>query len=210
MRTWRIVSRNWTVLIALVIAATAAMLGVFVAPGHSVTPQVPPVAALTTGNAVAPASLPADVQRFINLVAPTAGVDAATLSQRVFHLRSSMGPRALDLYAFADNSGRPCFVVPTEGGTCAFGSQTDAPALLWQIGGGNGGNDPSYLFGLAEDTVQSVTLTVDGNDVPVSMNNSVAYAAFPNTAKTATVTVTSTDGSKHTDSVGLQPAGTKP
>jgi hypothetical protein len=82
--------------------------------------------------------------------------------------------------------------------------------LLWQIGGGNGGNDPSYLFGLAEDTVQSVALTVDGNDVPVSMNNSVAYAAFPNTAKAATVIVTSTDGSKHTDSVSLQPAGTKP
>jgi hypothetical protein len=123
MRTWRIVSRKWTVLIALVIAATAAMLGVFVAPGHSVTPQAPPVAALTTGN---------------------------------------------------------------------------------------GGNDPSYLFGLAEDTVQSVALTVDGNDVPVSMNNSVAYAAFPNTAKAATVIVTSTDGSKHTDSVSLQPAGTKP
>lgn len=211
MRAWRLVKSKRVIMAALAVAAAIGVtLGVLAAPGRSVSPQGPfTFAALTNGSPVASASLPADVQTLISLVAPKTGEDASTLSQNVHLVRQSLGPKGLDVYAFEDNSGDPCFDVPAEGGTCGFSAESQTPGLYFRIGGGNGGNEPSYLFALASDNIQSIDLTVDGNDRPVSIENNIAFASYPNTAKTATVTVHYTNGSTSSDSLSLgPPAGT--
>jgi hypothetical protein len=81
----------------------------------------------------------------------------------------------------------PCFS-PTN-------TLTSTPDFYWKLGGGNGGDEPSYLIGFAGTDVQSVSLTVDGSSVPVNMRDSVAFAQYTNSAKTATIVVTCSNGS---------------
>ncbi len=210
MRARRLVTSKRMVLSALAVAAAIGVtLGVFVAPGRSDSPLGSfTFSALTEGSPVASSSLPATVQTFLGRIAPISGEDASALGQSVHLLRQGLGPVGLDVYGFEDNAGHPCFVVPAEGGTCEFNTIVATPGFYFTIGGGNGGDEPSYLFGLAADNIQSIDLSVDGSDVPVSIDHNAAFASYPNTAKTATVTVTYTNGSTRSDSVSLGPAGT--
>jgi hypothetical protein len=199
---WKVIIGGLVIVVAVVAAVVA-----FVGRGESSVLGAPPTfSALSNGQAVPAVSLPSDVERFINLAAPDMGMTPATASTRVHLIRSSMGAAGLDMYAFADNVGRPCFDVPTEGGTCdsdSSDSQTATPGFYWLLGGGDGGNAPSYLIGIAGDNVQTITLTIDGNDVPVSLQKNVAFTEFPNTAKNATITVQYTNGDEKSDSLAL-------
>jgi hypothetical protein len=114
-----------------------------------------------------------------------------------------MGATALAAYAFVDNQGRPCIYVPTEAGICATSPQPPTPGFYWWIGGGDGGSTSSYLLGIAADNVQRVTLRVDGQSVPVSVKNEVAFAKYPSSAHSATVTVNYRNGRQTTDSLPL-------
>ena len=139
MRIRKIGSRKAVIGGVLVLVAIGAALGAFAASGRSDTPPAPPTfAALGNGNPVA--SLPSTVQEFVDRASPIIRMNPATASTRVFLLRSSMGPTALDAYAFANDTGQPCFFVPTEGGLCETTTQTSTPDFYWQVGGGNGGN----------------------------------------------------------------------
>ena len=201
--------RRITLAIVVAAATIGVTLGVFVAPGHSVGPMGSlSFTGLTKGDPVASAALPADVESLLNFIAPMAQEDSTALGQNVYLVRQSLGPKGLDVYAFETDAGDPCFVVPSEGATCGFNAHGDTPGFYYRIGGGNGGSEPSYLFAIVSDNVQSVDLTVDGKDVPVSISNNVAYASYPNTARLAAMTVHYANGGTSSTSAALTPAGT--
>ena len=63
---------------------------------------------------------------------------------------------------------------------------------------------PSALAGVVADDVSAIELTVDGKDVPVSIENNFAFAEFPTTAQRADVSVRLVSGAVSSFNVNLQ------
>ena len=139
----------------------------------------------------AQAQVPDEVQRFLAQVGEltNSGVPDAG-SVRL--LRRDLGQGHGDVYAFRDGAGTPCFILTGYAGTCAGGSAAKS-GLTWIVGGGHDGL-PDVFVGLAADDVQSIQLRIDGSPVPVTLQNSVAFAELPAGAQDGFVSVTRDGG----------------
>lgn len=147
--------------------------------------------------------LPPDLKAFIARAAPVLGVDASTLEAQVRLLRSDLGPHNVTIYGFIDPTGRPCFFgSQNDGGSCATLPNVNPAGLHWSVGGGMPG-EPARLEALADDAIDAVSLTADGVDVPVSLENNIAYATFPASSSEAVITAHYRDGSTQSQRVDL-------
>lgn len=189
--------------LAAVVLSTAASIAGALAiaqTGHSSPRSPESFAALV--NLPAPAQVPQAVLEFANRAAPVMGVNASALVRRARLLRQNLGERSRSVWAFADDRGRPCYVVSDSGGGCATLDTISPAGLHWSVGGGYP-DEPAPFFALADDSIAAVSLLVDGVDVPVSLKNNVAYATYPNTAKIAVITAHYSDGSAQSQRVML-------
>ena len=167
-------------------------------------PSLATFSAVTRGSALSSGSLPSDVQSFVSQAAQAMGISTATASTRIHYVRGSMGTAGLDMYAFVDDLGRPCFYVPTFGGACETISNTTPHGFEWLIGGSDVGS-PSYLVALVGDDVRAVSLKIEGANIPVSVQDNGAFAQYRNTtANSAIVTVEYANGTQVSASLALK------
>jgi hypothetical protein len=151
----------------------------------------------------AQASIPAQVQDFLTSYARATNTPEAQARAGIRLLRSDLGSRHASVYAFRSRAGSVCFILTGLSATCAHKASDGTPGMHWMVGGGDA-ISPSALIGIASDDVKSVTLTVDGASIAVSLKNNVAYGEFPAAAQTAGVHINRADGSVSTVQVHLQ------
>lgn len=193
------------VLTAIAVAPAAAVLAKRVAADDPPSPGVsagvsslvrlPPVAAL-----------PKPVARFVEASSRARATDPDQAKNRVRKLRSDLGTRHADLYAFANAAGAPCFILVGEVGLCPASPTDGSPGLQWTIGGGYPGS-PSNLVGIASDDVGAIDLSIDGVAIPVSLRNNVVFGEYPSTGRHAEITIKRKDGTTSTVQVDLEPSG---
>jgi hypothetical protein len=150
--------------------------------------------------AATPSQLPAEVRRFVAYAATATHLTPDTALARVRLLRSTVGSARGDLYALQGGDGAPCFILTHYGGSCGTAGSGQA---AWVIGGGGQDNNPDILVGLAPDDVSAVSLTVDGRNVPVSLDHNVVFAQFATGGKFAQVATTRVDGTTTTEQLSL-------
>jgi hypothetical protein len=151
--------------------------------------------------ASAPSQLPAEVQRFVAFAAENTHISRDTALARVRLLRSGLGFARGDLYALVGGAGAPCFILTHYGGTCGVAGSGQS---AWVLGGGGQDGNPNVLVGLTPDDVTAIRLTLDGRDVPVSLDQNVVFAQFPTGGKSAQIATTHVDGTMTRDLVGLE------
>jgi hypothetical protein len=150
--------------------------------------------------ASAPSQLPAEVRRFAAFAADNTHMSRETALARLRLLRSGLGSARGALYALLGGTGAPCFIFTHYGGTCGVAGSGQS---AWVLGGGGQDGNPDVFVGLTPDDVTAIRLTVDGRDVPASLDQNVVFAQFPTGGKSAQVTTTHVDGTVNTDLVGL-------
>jgi hypothetical protein len=142
---------------------------------------------------VATSQPPAAVAATVEQLARFAKTDPAAALRNVRLVRHGAGATATDIYAFKNQRGRPCIVVPAVIGFCEPESGTSPVGLDWSIGGGDP-QTPSKFIAVYTDQVVGVSLTIDGAGVPVSMSNNVAYAEYPSASTKAVFWATYRNG----------------
>jgi hypothetical protein len=147
-------------------------------------------------------TVPGEVASNVNQLAEFVGTDAAEAASSLRLVRKGVGATATDIYAFRNEHGRPCIVVPEWIGFCQPSSGTKPEGLDWSIGGGDP-QTPSKFIATYTDEIVSVTLAIDGRAIPVSMANNVAYAEFSYASKEAVFTATRTNGQSGSMSLDL-------
>jgi len=128
----------------------------------------------------AEASVPVDVMDTLRVLDPAVvgPVDQAATQMR--KLRSSLGVSRTDVYALRSKTGSICFIARPHAAVCPSTLRAGQAGLLFAIGGGSGTAEaPGVLVGIAADNVTGVDLTVDGADVPVTVENNAAFAELP-------------------------------
>ena len=146
-------------------------------------------------------TVPSSVTQAVQRLALFDGSDPSAALKDVLlpHPGATVGS---SVYAFKDDHGNPCIVSVGLTLFCNPDSGTSVPGINWSIGGGDPEN-PSKFIAVYSNDVSSVSLTVDGTDFPVSMNNNIAYAEFPAASKSAVFTVAYTDGRTNTITTDL-------
>jgi len=197
--------------LAAMALATACVLGIgaATASGRSATKDANSIAA-TPNQPFGPTAaldhlptlgvVPAEVASSVQRLAAFDATDATVASHNVRLVRGGLGSRD-GIYAFKDNRGNVC-VVEAVSLFCNPDGGTSTPGINWGIGGGDAQN-PSRFVAIYSDDVAGIALTVDGNSVPVSMRNNIAYAEFPAASQQSQFTVTYIDGSQRTINTDL-------
>jgi hypothetical protein len=144
-----------------------------------------------------------ELGRRVAELARFAGSSPASAVAGLRRARAGVGQTNADIFAFRNDRGRACIVVLEWIGFCEPDEGSSTPGLDWSIGGGDA-DTPSRLIAVYSDDVVRVSLAVDGNAVPVSMANNVAYAEFPSTAGLATFTAFRADGRSNSVDISLQ------
>ena len=141
-----------------------------------------------------------DLSAFDEINATRLSTTPAAMAATWRELRTGLGDRSQQL--FAQKVGKSyCFVLTGSGGTCAA---TDGDSsFAYTIGGGNGSDLPGALAGIVADDVTGIDLTVDGQNVPVSIANNAVYAQLPPNGRRTQITVVHADGSKTTNNLDL-------
>jgi|SRR5215211_1624820 len=131
-----------------------------------------------------------------------AHADPTAASRNLRLVRSGLGRSRTNIYVFRNERGHPCIVVPDWIGFCEPDSGSTTPGLDWSIGGGDT-QTPSKFIAVYSDDVATVTLRIDGENMPVSMANNVAYAELPAESRDAVFTAIRRDGSENSVSLDL-------
>jgi hypothetical protein len=202
----RLIPKKKLVFALVVLAAAASTAaGVLAAMGSAPPPPGVSAGVSSLERLPAVATLPPRVAHFVDVAASARGMDPAQAKTRVRELRTDLGTTHADVYAFASSRGAACFVLTGQVGICPESASDGSPGLQWAIGGGYPG-DPSNLVGIASDDVKRIQLTVDGRDVPTSLQNNVVFAEYPQSAKLARITIRRRDGSQSSVEVQLEPS----
>jgi hypothetical protein len=150
----------------------------------------------------APATVPATVGAFVAFASTATNTPRQVALSRLRLLRQDVGARRGDVYAFASDTGGPCFILTGQGGACAV-SASGTRGFTWTLGGGEAGV-PSSLVGVIADDVARVELVVDGRNVPVGVAKNVAFAEYPATASAARLTIAYTDAPTSVQTIALR------
>jgi hypothetical protein len=199
-------TKSGTIVAAALLCAAATIAGTVILVARGSAGEAPPPGVSAGVSALdrlpTQASLPAPVVRFIEVASRARATDPEAAKLRVRKLRSALGKTRSDLYAFENASGAPCFILVGQVGLCPKSASDGSPGLQWTVGGGYR-DVPSNLVGIASDDVTKVELTVDGADVPVSLENNVAFAEYARTAERARISIHRQDGSESSVDVRL-------
>jgi hypothetical protein len=198
-------SRRTTVALACVALVAATVTAAFVAGRSDATrgPSPGVTAGVSSFKQLPPAAtLPTEVQRFVQSATAATGTDLAAAKTRVVLLRRDLGSAGRAVYGFLNSGGSPCFTLTGTFSSCARQPQDGTPGLHWSIGGGYK-DVPNALVGVAADDVTEVKLTIDGRTVPVSLANNIAFAEFSLTAQNAEIVIIRADGTSYTENIKL-------
>lgn len=117
-------------------------------------------------------------------------------------LRSNLGSKHSDVYAYRNGGGGVCYLYVGYAGTCSNARHLRRTGAQWTIGAGT-------FVALITDDVQAVALSVDGSSYPTSVENNIAFAEFPSDADTAVIHVSYATGETQSSTVRLGlPPGT--
>jgi hypothetical protein len=118
----------------------------------------------------------------------------------VTQLRSDLGSRGSDVWAFKNTRGGVCFLYVDFAGNCSSAKHLRQTGIQWTVGAG-------VLVAVVTDDVERVTLTVDGTTHPVSLANNVVFAEYADAnAESAQIAVTYANGATETSMVRLRGA----
>lgn len=145
----------------------------------------------------------AELAEKVSELARFAGSNPAAAVAQLRKARVEVGKTKTSIFAFRNDKGRACLVVPEWIGFCEPNEGSSTPGLDWSIGGGDP-QTPSKFIAVYSDDIAKVTLAVDGTDVSVSMSNNVAYAEFPADAKHAAFSAVRSDGRSNSVEIDLQ------
>lgn len=158
------------------IATAAAALGYIHANGGPSPGTSAGVSALT--RVPAQFSLPPDVLRFVQQVAPFTQTDPTVAVRRTRRLRTNLGKPGSDLYAFRGNNGAVCFTLQRQLALCPRSANSGEPGLQWAVGGGMPGEAASVVAIVADNVATAaITAGSDRREVPI-INNTI-YAPLP-------------------------------
>jgi hypothetical protein len=195
----------------VVVASVLIAVGAFVAvilglPSLGKATEPHPRQASALADLPAASSLPGDVQKWAHAVSARVGLTPTNAMGRTRLLRSGLGGRKADAYAFANEVGGYCVLLVGDAGTCSDRDHLAKSGIQWMVGGGIPGA-PGNLFALVTDDVVGVELVVDGRAYPASIANNIAFAEFPADASEALIRLTYAAGNRHESRVQLQGNG---
>ena len=193
-------SKGWRVVLALAFAfgVGAWLLSAF-ATAHE--PRDADRGGLSAGVSAVDAlpaagSLPADVAKWVAQSARDIGNDPARARTRVRKLRSSLGARRSDLYAYREENGAICLDLTSQAASCPESAENGPAGIDW-ISAGGWETIPRNVVGLVADSVRRVSLFADGTSrvVPIVNNSIFAELPFDDSAE---LQLEFRDGSKRT------------
>ena len=149
----------------------------------------------------AASNVPPDVLKTLGYLDPHVVGPSRDGAQKLRKLRSDLGRGHLGLYALRSKTGSVCFILEKDSALCPARITAGSPGLLWTIGGGTEAV-PGSLAGVASDPVKAVELTIDGNRIPVTLENNAVFAELPAGGHEASIVVRYDDG--RTETIGVQ------
>jgi hypothetical protein len=123
-------------------------------------------------------SLPPDVAKWVAQSARDIGNDPARATRRVRKLRSSLGARRSDLYAYREENGAICLDLTSQAASCPESADNGPPGIDW-ISAGGWESIPRNVVGLVADSVRRVSLFADGTSRVVPIVNNSIFAELP-------------------------------
>jgi hypothetical protein len=199
MRGWLPSSRSGVALAAA--AAVGIAAGLFAAFATAHEPRDADRGGLSAGVSAldslpAVASLPADVARWVEQSARDIGNDPARAKARVRKLRSDLGARRSDLYAYKEENGAICIDLTSQAASCPESADNGPPGIEW-IAAGGWASVPRNVVGLVSDDVARVALVASGVTRTVPIVNNAVFAELP-TDEPAELELVFRDGSRRT------------
>jgi hypothetical protein len=128
-------------------------------------------------------SLPSAVVRWVDSSAAATNTDPSEAKARVRKLRSNLGERHSDLYAYRAASGGTCLDLTDQVALCPRDAQAGPRGIQWVTGGGFE-SVPRNVAGLVSDEVVGVTLSTDGMSQVVPIRNNAVFAELPSAGET--------------------------
>ena len=187
---------------ALVAGATVGLaVGLFAAFATAREPRDANRAGLSAGVSAVHAlpvatSLPPDVARWVEQSARDINNDPDRAKARVRKLRSDLGARHSDLYAYSEEKGGVCFELTFQAAACPEDANSGPPGIDWFTAGG-WESIPRNVVGLVADDVVRVSLVADGTSRTVPIVHNSIFAELPSDAP-AELHLDFRDGSKRT------------
>jgi hypothetical protein len=189
----------WRIAIAVGAVAVGVSLSVALATAHN--PRDADRGGLSAGVSAIDAlprvsSLPPDVLAWVEQSARDMGNDLNQAKTRVRKLRSNLGARHSDFYAYKEENGAICTDLEFQAAACPFSVDDGPPGIDWFTAGG-WESIPRNVVGVVADNVVRVSL-LDGSTrrtVPI-VNNSI-FAELRSDAP-AELHLTFRDGSERT------------
>jgi hypothetical protein len=123
-------------------------------------------------------SLPPDVASWVEQSARDIGNDPTRAQTRVRELRSDLGARHSDLYAYAEENGAICFDLTSQAASCPANANDGPGGIDWFTGGGWAGI-PRNVVALVSDDVVRVVLAASGTARTVPIVNNSVFAELP-------------------------------
>jgi hypothetical protein len=123
-------------------------------------------------------SLPSDVAKWVEQSARDIGNDPARAKARVRRLRSGLGARGSDLYAYKEENGAICIDLTSQAASCPESADNGPPGIDW-IGAGGWASIPRNVVGLVSDDVVRVTLSAPGVTRPLPIVNNSIFGELP-------------------------------
>jgi hypothetical protein len=142
------------------------------------------------------ASLPADVAQWVEQSARDIGNDPVRAKARVRKLRSGLGARGSDFYAYREENGAICIDLTSQAASCPESADNGPPGIEW-IAAGGWASVPRNVVGLVSDDVASVALVASGLARPVPIVNNSIFAEL-RSDEPAELQLRFRDGSKRT------------
>jgi hypothetical protein len=189
----------WRIAIAVAVVGLGVVLSVALATAD--TPRDADRGGMSAGVAAidalpAVASLPPDVLAWVEQSARDMGNDPSQAKTRVRKLRSNLGARHSDLYAYKEENGAICVDLTHQAALCPFRLDDGPPGIDWFTAGG-WESIPSSVVGLVADNVVRVSLLADGTSRTVPIVNNSIFAELPSAAP-AELHLSFRDGSERT------------
>ena len=167
----------------LVAAAVGLASGLFAAFATAHEPRDADRGGLSAGVSVidslpAVASLPSDVAQWVDQSARDIANDPARAKARVRRLRSGLGGRGSDLYAYKEENGAICIDLTSQAASCPDSADSGPPGIEW-IAAGGWDSIPRNVVALVSDDVARVSLVASGQTRTVPIVNNSIFTELP-------------------------------
>src|SRR5919204_2003541 len=167
----------------LVAAAVGLASGLFAAFATAHEPRDADRGGLSAGVSAidslpAVASLPSDVAQWVDQSARDIANDPARAKARVRRLRSGLGARGSDLYAYKEENGAICIDLTSQAASCPESADNGPAGIDW-ISAGGWASIPRNVVGLVSYDVVRVALSASGVTRPLPIVNNSIFGELP-------------------------------